>query len=64
MQHDETRRFPYSWFAKIDRAIPTDAPLHETVLQRFQAREVLLYDLFGRYRPEGLRRHTDAAQFY
>jgi Uncharacterized alpha/beta hydrolase domain (DUF2235) len=64
MQHDETRRFPFSWFAKIDRDIPPDAPLHETVLQRFQAREVMLYDLFGRYRPEGLRRHSAAAQFY
>jgi uncharacterized protein (DUF2235 family) len=64
MQHDETRHFPFTWLAKIDRTIPSDAPLHETVLQRFRASEVLLYDLFGRYRPEALRTHNSTAGFY
>jgi uncharacterized protein (DUF2235 family) len=64
MQHDETRKFPFKCFAKIDRAIPVDAPLHETVLQRFRTREVQLYDVDGPYRPEGLRKHNSTAEFY
>jgi len=64
MQHDETRRIPFKWRPKIDRAIPVDAPLHETVLQRFRTEEVQLYDLFGPYRPEGLRKHNATAEYY
>jgi hypothetical protein len=64
MQHDETRGLPFKLFAKIDRAIPPDAPLHETVLQRFKTKEVLLYDLFGSYRPEGLRKHNSTTEYY
>ena len=51
-------------YAKIDRTIPPDAPLHETVLRRFATREVQLYDVFGPYRPEGLRKHKDTAGYY
>ena len=64
MQHDETRRLPFKWRAKIDRKIPDDAPLHETVLQRFKAQEVQLYDVLGPYRPEGLRKHSRHGEFY
>jgi uncharacterized protein (DUF2235 family) len=64
MQHDETKRIPFKFFAKIDRDIPVDAPLHDTVLQRFRTEEVQLYDLFGPYRPEGLRRHSTTSEFY
>jgi uncharacterized protein (DUF2235 family) len=64
MQHDETRKFPFKCLAKIDRTIPVDAPLHETVLQRFKATEVQLYDLLGPYRPEGLRKHKSTAEYY
>jgi uncharacterized protein (DUF2235 family) len=64
MQHDETRRIPFKLFAKIEREIPADAPLHETVIERFKAKEVLLYDLFGPYRPEGLRKHSATGGYY
>ncbi len=64
MQHDETRRIPFKWRPRIDRAIPVDAPLHETVLQRFRTKEVQLYDVYGPYRPEGLRKHNATAEFY
>lgn len=64
MQHDETRGLPFKWLGKIDRAIPADAPLHETVLERFKATEVQLYDLFGPYRPEGLRKHNATGGYY
>ncbi|HET6158275.1 MAG TPA: DUF2235 domain-containing protein [Dongiaceae bacterium] len=64
MQHDETRGIPFKWLAKIDRTIPVDAPLHESVLKRFETKEVQLYDVSGPYRPEGLRKHKSAAGFY
>ncbi|HEV8391512.1 MAG TPA: DUF2235 domain-containing protein [Dongiaceae bacterium] len=64
MQHDETRKLPFKLFAKIDRTIPADAPLHPTVLRRFETQEVQLYDVLGPYRPEGLRNHNDTSRFY
>jgi len=64
MQHDETRKFPFKCLAKIDRAIPVDAPLHESVLQRFRTRDVQLFDVDRPYRPEGLRKHNSTAEFY
>ena len=64
MQHDETRKFPFKWLAKIDRTIPVDAPLHETVLERFRTKDVQLYDVYGPYRPEGLRKHSKTGEFY
>lgn len=64
MQHDETRSLAFKWRPTIDRSIPVDAPLHESVLQRFKTKEVQLYDLFGPYRPEGLRKHNSTAEYY
>jgi uncharacterized protein (DUF2235 family) len=64
MQHDETRRLPFKLRAKIDRKIPDDAPLHDSVLERFKAQEVQLYDVSGLYRPEGLRNHKAAGEYY
>jgi uncharacterized protein (DUF2235 family) len=64
MQHDETRRFPFNWLGRIDRTIAPDAPLHDSVLQRFQADEVLLYDAFGPYRPAGLREHIGTSRYF
>ena len=64
MQHDEARGILFKWFAKIDREIHDNAPLHDTVIERFKAKEVLLYDLFGPYRPEGLRKHSATAGYY
>jgi uncharacterized protein (DUF2235 family) len=64
MQHDETRGLLFQWREQIDRKIPIDAPLHDTVIERFKAKEVQLYDLFGPYRPEGLRTHSKTGEFY
>jgi uncharacterized protein (DUF2235 family) len=64
MQHDETRGLAFKWRPKIDRTIPADAPLHETVLLRFRTQEVQLFDVFGPYRPSGLRGHSKTGEFY
>ena len=64
MQHDETRGIPFKWFAKIDREIQDKAPLHDTVIERLRAQEVQIYNVFGRYRPEGLRKHEKTGEFY
>jgi hypothetical protein len=64
MQHDETRGLAFKWRPKIDRTIPADAPLHETVLMRFRTQEVQLFDVFGPYRPSGLRGHSKTGEFY
>ena len=64
MQHDETRGILFQLRDQIDRKIPSDAPLHDTVIERFKAKEVQLYDLFGPYRPEGLRTHGKTGEFY
>jgi uncharacterized protein (DUF2235 family) len=64
MQHDEARRIPFKWFAKIDREIPHDAPLHPTVIERLKTQEVQLYDVSGLYRPEGLRKHDATVEYY
>jgi uncharacterized protein (DUF2235 family) len=64
-QHDETRT---SWVfrisAKSPRHIPTDAPLHDSVLQRFAAGGVLQFDVVGDYRPPNLKQHVQVRQFY
>ena len=57
MQHDETQRFPFKWARKIDREIKSDAPLHQSVLDRLHSSEVLQYDTYKRYDPPSLRGH-------
>ena len=64
MQHDEARGIPFKWFAKIDRKILADAPLHHTVIERFKAESVQNYDVSRPYRPEGLRTHNDTGGYY
>ncbi len=46
------------------RKIPNDAPLHETVIERFKAPSVLVYGDFVPYRPPALRNHIDVKAFY
>lgn len=64
MQHDETRGWAFRFGKKIDRKINPQAPLHPTVIARFEADAVLHYDETRPYRPEGLRAHEKAAPFY
>jgi uncharacterized protein (DUF2235 family) len=64
MQHDETRTGIFSHSGKIDRTLVKEATLHESVLKRFDEKEVLQYDLMLPYRPEGLREHVKVAGLY
>jgi hypothetical protein len=63
-QHDETRKGPFKYAGKIRRKIVPQAPLHESVIRRFEAAEVLQYDLNLPYRPENLREHEVAGKFF
>lgn len=64
MQHDETRSFIFRFARKTPRKLPTDAPLHPSVIQRLAAGEVQQYDLDAPYRPENLRTHSQTAHYY
>jgi uncharacterized protein (DUF2235 family) len=46
------------------RKIPHDAPLHPSVLKRFEAPGVISYGEFKPYRPISLRQHQDVRQHY
>jgi uncharacterized protein (DUF2235 family) len=64
-QHDETRTsFVFSIARKLPRRIDNDAPLHPSVLARFEATEVLHYDTMKPYRPENLRSHDQVKHYY
>ena len=63
-QHDETRGILFRHFPKILREVPEDAPLHPSVIARFNAEEILDYDTMKQYRPENLRNHNAVKQFY
>lgn len=64
-QHDEARSsFLFRIAGKFPRKIPSDAPLHESVLERFKAPAVLDYDVVRAYRPENLRDHKDVKSYY
>jgi hypothetical protein len=51
-------------WAKGIRHIDPHAPLHPSVLDRFQLPSVLLYDEVAPYRPEALSDHSKVKQFY
>jgi uncharacterized protein (DUF2235 family) len=63
-QHDETRSSVFRFAPRALRHIPNDAPLHDSVLERFKAAEVLEYDTMKPYRPENLRNHEAVKQYY
>src|SRR6266542_445161 len=63
-QHDETRRGVFRWAPSVLRDIPNDAPLHPSVIHRFNAAEVLIYDTLSPYRPQNLRTHNDLKHYY
>jgi uncharacterized protein (DUF2235 family) len=46
------------------RQIPNDAPLHPTVMERFELPSVLAYDVTIPYRPEALRHHQMVKKYY
>lgn len=70
-QHDECKRgFPGIWskfglkWNKKLRPIRTDAPLHPSVIARFEAGDVLQFDELKPYRPEQLREHKKVNGYY
>ncbi len=64
MQHDEAKSSIFSLARKKTRAPFREAPLHPTVTQRFEAQEVLQYDVMAPYRPEGLKHHKSVGHYY
>jgi uncharacterized protein (DUF2235 family) len=51
------------WIEKV-RDVPRDAPLHPSVLERFDQTSVLAYDETVPYRPEALRNHIKLKRYY
>jgi hypothetical protein len=72
MQHDERKvGFPIltswlrlTWQEKQRNIGDPNAPLHDSVYQRFALPGVVHYDTVQLYRPEGLRSHEKLAKYY
>jgi uncharacterized protein (DUF2235 family) len=63
-QHDETRKGFFHLAPKWLRPIPSDAILDRSVFERLKAVEILNYDKMQPYRPENLRNHGKAKEFF
>jgi uncharacterized protein (DUF2235 family) len=63
IQHDETRNLAFKYARKNLREPVEQAPLHPTVLTRFNM-QVQQYDIVSDYRPEALRNHASVRQHY
>jgi uncharacterized protein (DUF2235 family) len=64
-QHDEAQSsFLFRLARKSPRRIPSDAPLHPSVLERLQATEVFDYDTMRPYRPDNLKTHSQVKEYY
>jgi len=63
VQHDERKSGWLPWKLGL-RRICEDAPLHPSVIERFEAEEVVIHDDVKPYRPESLRDHNDTKQYY
>lgn len=63
MQHDECKSGRLPWKTGT-RKIPRDAPLHPTVLERFELNDILHFDEVRHYRPDALRNHLAVAKYY
>jgi uncharacterized protein (DUF2235 family) len=70
MQHSESLQAQESPFAVLfkwpckARKITADAPLHQTVIQRFDLHSVSHYGRAQPYRPENLRSHSAVRQYF
>jgi len=64
MQHDEYKSSIFRYAGRLDRDPPPDAPLHESVYERFELKEVLQYDETKPYRPRCLQMHADLQKYY
>ncbi len=63
-QHDETKSSVFKYAGKLLRKADPNCPLHDSVINRFNASGVLHYDEIKPYRPENLREHAKVKQFY
>ena len=63
VQHDERKSGWLPWKLGL-RTIHEDAPLHLSVIERFEADEVVNHDDVKPYRPKSLRNHKDTKQYY
>ena len=63
-QHDEQKGSIFRFAGSKLRDIGTNYPLHPSVIERFKAAEVLVYDTLMPYRPENLRQHEQVTDFY
>jgi hypothetical protein len=59
-----TRLTGCTWTEQHRRLPSTEATMHKSVYERFDAQEALEYDTWKPYRPETLRNHVDFAPFY
>jgi uncharacterized protein (DUF2235 family) len=64
LQHDETRSGVFKYSERFVRAVNDEAPLHQTVLERFALDGVQQYDIVACYRPKGLKTHLKVRHFY
>jgi len=63
-QHDEQKGSIFRFAGLKLRDIGPTYPLHPSVIERFKAAEVLVYDTLMPYRPENLRQHEQVTDFY
>lgn len=63
-QHDEARKWYYRILDNGYRPIKPIEPLHETVIERFKAKEIIDIDQTKPYRPINLKTHPDAKVFW
>jgi hypothetical protein len=59
-----TRLTGCTWKEQHRRLPSTEATMHKSVYERFDAQEALQYDAWKPYRPETLRNHVDFEPFY
>jgi uncharacterized protein (DUF2235 family) len=63
-QHDEKMSGVFRHTRTLVRRVPADAILHQSVLDRFDLPEVLLFNVLKPYRPEALREHGQVKHYY
>jgi uncharacterized protein (DUF2235 family) len=63
-QHDETRKGFFRLAPKWLRPVPANAVLDPSVYERLKAAEILDYDRLKPYRPQNLRHHERAKEFF
>ena len=64
LQHDETRGFAFRFARTHLRPVPKDAPLHPSVIARFDFDGVQHHDVDLPYRPRNLRGHEAVDRAY